>query len=211
MAVVGSIHILTDRKAKVLTALKASLRAYESVISPDDAKKVGSLIDGEVFETVYNACADELSQDIAIYLSDDYVSVCYEDIELSELEKNAAGFCEAFEKPTLYVAIIDEDSAVFGVCRNGKLRTRLTLGEYLDELDLAEEKINMDELAHVFNAHNLTDLNECRDVAELCYALDEDYGINPELSPLSLPLYSDEYKLLEKSKTFSVYSSLTNG
>ena len=87
MAVVGSIHILTDRKAKVLTALKASLRAYESVISPDDAKKVGSLIDGEVFETVYNACADELSQDIAIYLSDDYVSVCYEDIELSELEK----------------------------------------------------------------------------------------------------------------------------
>lgn len=210
MATVGSIHILTDKKAKVLTAIKASLRAYESVISPEDAKKVGRLIDGEVFETVYNACADELSQDIAVYLSADYVSVCYEDIELSELEENAKGFCEAFEKAVLYTAIIDEDTAVFGVCYGGKIRTRLILGDDCTEYDLSAEKINMDELSRVFNAHNLTDLNDCRDVSELCYALDEDYGIDPSLSPLSLPLYSDEYKLLEKSKTFSVYSSLTN-
>ena len=208
MAGIGSIHILTDKKARVLTALKASLRAYESVISASDAKKVGNLIDGEVFETVYNACADELSQDIAIYLSDDYVSICYEDIEFQDLEKNAVGFCEAFEKPVLYTLILDDDVIVVGVCRNGKTVTKLVLGEFCDEYDLAEEKINMDELAHIFNAHNLSDLNECGDVSDVCYALNEDYGIDAELSPLSLPLYSDEYKLLEKNKTFSVYSSL---
>lgn len=209
MAGIGSIHILTDKKAKVLTAIKASLRAYESVISPDEAKKVGSLIDGEVFETVYNACADELSQDIAVYLSDDYVSVCYEDITPEEIEQNALGFCEAFDKPVLYTLILDEDIVLVGVYYNGKRRTRLVLGEGCEEYDLTEEKINMDELSHLFNAHNLTDLNDCGDVSDVCCSLNEDYGINPELSPLSLPLYSDEYKLLEKSKTFSVYSSLS--
>lgn len=208
MSAIGGIHIISDKKAKILTTLKASLRAYEPTVSPETAKTVGKSIDGESFEAIYLSCADELSQDMAIVLSDDYVSVYYEDTENDELEKNARGYSEIFEKQVLAVQIIDGDVLTLSVYDCGKRRTRLVFGEYCEDYDLEREEINMDELARIYNSRSLSNLNDCRDISELCYALDEDYGINAELSPLSLPLYSDEWKLLEKSSSFSVYSSL---
>lgn len=208
MAAIGGIHIITDRKAKILTAIKASLRAYESTVSPEAAKAAGKQIEGESFEAVYLSCAQELSQDIAIVLSDEYVSVCYEDIDTDELEKNALGYCAVFEKPVIVTQILDDDVMVIAVYDGGKRRTRLVFGEYAEDYGLTEKAINMDELSRLFRSHHPEDLNDCHDISELCYAMSEDYGIDPNLSPLSLPLYSDEWKLLEKSESFSVYSSL---
>lgn len=208
MASIGGIHIITDRKAKILTAIKASLRAYEPTISPEAAKAAGKRIEGENFEAVYLSCAQELSQDIAVVLSDDYVSVCYEDIEPDALEQNALGYAKVFEKPVVATQILDDDVITVAVYDGGKRRTRLVFGEYAEEYGLTEEKINMDELTRLFHTHRPEDLNECRDVSNVCFAMSEDYGIDPNLSPLSLPLCSDEWKLLEKSNSFSVYSSL---
>lgn len=208
MAAIGGIHILTDKKAKILTALKASLRACEPVISPEAAKKAKETITGDGFDSLYDTCGDDLCQDMAILLTDDYVSVCYEDIALETLEQNAAGYSEVFEKPAVYTLLLDEDVLVLGVYDGGKRRTRLIVGEYAGEYGLDAETINMDELARLYHASNLNDLNEAEQISDLIDSLHEDYGINPELSPLSLPLFFDEFKLLEKSESFSVYSAL---
>ena len=213
MAATAGIHILSDRKAKILTALKASLRNAEKASEvSDERSSAEKQIQGDSFREVYDECeksfGDSLFCNVAIVLYDDYVSQLYEDCEPSYIEQQAQSYSEIFAKPVLFSIILDSDAIVFGLATDGKVRTRRITGEYLDEYELCDEKINMDYLTRIFNATNLCDLNECENVEDMLFALEEDYGICADISPLSIPLFEDKYKLLEKSESFCVYSDL---
>lgn len=213
MSASAGIHILTDRKAKILTAIKASLRDAEALLQDDTPKDgAGKQITGDSFREIYDECeksfGDSLFRNVAIVLYADYVSQLYEDCDPEYIEKQAQSYSEIFDKPVLYTVIIDDDTMIFGVALGGKLATRRVTGEYLDEYELAEEKINMDYLSRIFNDTKLCDLNEYDNVGDMLFALSEDYGICADITPLSITLFDDKYKLLEESASFCVYSDL---
>lgn len=216
MSTVAGIHILTDRKAKIMTLIKASLRDAENMAKAKKALKgeddATGTISGEQFNKVYGEIAqsfgDSLVQDTAIVLYDDYVSVLFEDIEADEVIEKAVSYSEVFDKPCVFCVLLDSDALVFGIAAGGKLCTKLVMGEYLDEYDLTAESINMDHFKRYFNAANLSDLNECDNVSDALFAIEEDYGICADVSPLTISLFDDKYKLLEKSETFCVWSTL---
>ena len=216
MSTVAGIHILTDRKAKIMTLIKASMRDAENAVrikNALDGKNDGDFsIKGDKFNEVYNEVSqsfgESLSQDKAIVLFDDYVSVLFEDCEVDEIQERAASYSEVFEKPCVFCICLDSDALVFGICANGKLCTRRVMGEYLDEYSLSDEKINMDHFKRYFNSSNLQDLNLCDNVSDALFAIEEDYGIAADMSPLTVSLFDDKFKLLEKSETFCVWSTL---
>ncbi len=213
MSMSAGIHILTDRKAKILTAIKASLRDAEKLSRNDESKEdAGKAIVGDSFREIYDECektfGDSLFRNVAVVLYDDYVSQLYEDCEYEYIEKQAQSYSEVFAKPVLYSVILDNDAMIFGVALDGKLCTRRVTGEYLDEYELADEKINMDYLTRIFNDTRLTDLNECENVGDMLFALSEDFGICADITPLSITLFDEKYKLLEESASFCVYSEL---
>lgn len=215
MSTVAGIHILTDRKAKIMTLIKASMRDAENAArikrSLDEEAEIGE-IKGEEFNKIYeevsSSFGDALSQDKAIVLFDDYVSVLFEDCEVQEIQERAASYSEVFEKPCVFCVLVDSDALIFGIAANGKVCTRRVLGEYLDEYSLEEEKINMDYFRRYFNSSNLTDLNLCDNVSDVLFAIEEDYGIVGDISPLTVSLFDDKFKLLEKSETFCVWTTL---
>lgn len=213
MAQAAGIHILSDRKAKILTALKASLHDAERIaeIKGEDVS-ADKQIKGDTFKEIYDECSkafgDSLFCNVAIVLYDDYISQLYEDCDPEYIQKQAESYSKIFDKPVLFSVLLDSDAVIFGVATDGILRTRRVCGEYLDEYDLQDEKINMDYLTRIFNAPNLTDLNECGSVEDMLFALEEDYGICADITPLSIPLFEDKYKLLEKSSSFCVYSDV---
>lgn len=211
MSMSAGIHILTDRKAKILTAIKASLRDAAKA-SDIENENVGKQISGDTFREIYDECektfGDSLFRNVAVVLYDDYVSQLYEDCEYEYIEKQAQSYSEIFDKPVLYSILIDNDAMIFGVAMSGKLCTRRVVGEYLDEYDLEDEKINMDYLSRIFNATNLTNLNECENVGDMLFELSQDYGICADITPLSITLFDDKYKLLEENTIFCVYSDI---
>ena len=213
MSASAGIHILTDRKAKILTAIKASLHDAEK-LAGNRGDKVASKdqISGDTFHEIYDECeksfGESLFRNVAVVLYDDYISQLYEDCEPEYIEKQAQSYSEIFDKPVLYSVLLDNDAIIFGVALGGKIATRLVTGEYLDEYDLCDEKINMDYLSRIFNATNLSDLNDCDNVGDVLFALDEDYGICADVTPLSITLFDDKYKLLEESESFCVYSDI---
>lgn len=212
MPSISGIHIFTDRKAKILNTIKASLR--DAASATDDVLKEGVSASEQIKEGAFSrehsllrdAAGDALYQDTAIVLSDDYLSLIHEDKELCDIENTAAKYSELFEKPVFYTYIADDELIVFGACDRGKPVTRRIAGFCEDEL--CEENINMDYLYFIFNSHNLCDLNKEKDISDIIYAIEEDYGILAELSPLSLPFFDDKFKVLEKSSSFSVYSAI---
>lgn len=216
MAVTAGIYILTEKKAKILTALKASLRDAESVSINKDEEINGDIVKDGIFKEEYKEYTDNFgnnfSNETAVVVYDDYVSVLFEDCDPGEAEENAVRYSDIFGKTVLYFINIDNDAIVFGAADGGRIKTRLAYGEYLDEYGIKPEKINMDYLAFIYNAGNLTDLNRCAEasdgISDIVYALEEDYGIYAEVSPLTISLFKDKYKLLEKSRSFSVYSAL---
>lgn len=216
MSIVAGIHILTDRKAKIMTLIKASMRDAENAVrikNALDGKEDNKIaIKGEKFNEVYDEVSesfgDSLVQDKAIVLFDDYVSVLFEDCEIDDVQQKAVSYSEVFEKPCIFCVCIDSDAMIFGICANGKLCTRRVLGEYLDDYSLSAEKVNMDYFKRYFNSQNLTDLNLCDNVSDALFAIEEDYGISADMSPLTVSLFDDKYKLLEKSETFCVWSTL---
>ncbi len=213
MAQAAGIHILSNRKAKILTALKASLHDAEKIAEiKGESLSADQQIKGDSFREIYDECSkafgDSLFCNIAIVLYDDYVSQLYEDCDPEYIEKQAASYSEIFDKPVLFSVLLDNDAVIFGIASDGKVRTRRICGEYLDEYDLQDEKINMDYLTRIFNTSNLTDLNVCENVEDMLFALEEDYGICADITPLSIPLFEDKYKLLEKSSSFCVYSDV---
>lgn len=210
MPIISGIHIFTDRKAKILNTIKASLRdaqaAQEETYSKDTIKIEEGAFSRE-HSLMRDAAGQALYQDTAIVLSDDYLSLFYEDRELDYIEKAAANYSALFEKPVFYTYIEDESLIVFGACDRGKTVTRRVTGVF-DESELCEENINMDYLVFIFNSRNLCDLNKYNSASDIIYALEEDYGISTELSPFVIPFFDDRYKLLEKSAGFSVYSAI---
>lgn len=214
MSTVAGIHILTDRKAKIMTLIKASMRDAENMarvkraLDGDNAKSISGDEFGKIYKEVSDTFGDSLVQDTAIVLFDDYVSVLFEDCDAEEIQQKAVSYSEVFEKVCIFCILVDSDAVIFGVASNGKLCTRLVTGEYLDELDLEHEEINMDYLKRYFNADNLTDLNSCDNISDILFAIEEDYGISADISPLTISLFDDKYKLLEKSETFCVWSTL---
>lgn len=209
----AGIFILSDRKAKILTALKASLHAAEqaSDAAQQDTDDIAGQITSEIFRDQYNEIesiiGDTFGIDTAIVLYDDYVAILYEDADYDTIIAQAVQYSEVFGKPAFFTLTPDSDTIIFGAADGGKIRARLVLSEYPDEYDIEPEKINMDYLSFIFNAKNLTDLNDCNSAQDVIYALEEDYGIFADITPTTVPLF-DTYKLLEKSKTFSVYSVL---
>ena len=214
MSTVAGIHILTDRKAKIMTLIKASMRDAENMarakraFDGDNAKSISGDEFGKIYKEVSESFGDSLVQDTAIVLFDDYVSVLFEDCEVEEIQQKAISYSEVFEKVCIFCVLVDSDALVFGVAANGKLCTRLVTGEYLDELELEPEEINMDYLKRYFNAENLTNLNTSDNISDTLFAIEEDYGISADISPLTVSLFDDKYKLLEKSETFCVWSTL---
>ncbi|MBR5527634.1 MAG: hypothetical protein IKV97_01430 [Clostridia bacterium] len=208
----AGIHILTDRKAKILNALKSSLHDAERLSELSEIKNAGEQISNDSFKKQFDeineSFGDAFSQNTAIVLYDDYISLVYEEADLDTILNQAMQYSEIFGRPVFFTATPDSDTVLFGAAKDGKLQTKLYFGEYLDEFGLDPERINMDLLSYIFNSRNLTDLNECVSASDVIYALEEDYGIFAELSPLSMPLFDDKYKVLEKSTTFSVYSAL---
>lgn len=217
----AGIYILTDKKAKILTALKASMRGAEAAF-PDknsENENAATQIKGSEFAKLYDECKNiygsSVPADVAIVLFDDYVAVLIEACDPASVEKQALEYSEVFEKPVLFTVVSDSEDAdalIFGAAENGKLKTRLIYGNYCEEYELPPENINMDYMAKLFNADYLTDLNRLAEnpdaadgVSDLTYALDEDYGIRANLSPISIPLY-DEYKALEQNGIFCVYT-----
>ena len=207
----AGIHILTDRKAKILTAIKASLRDSEK-LSDMKNENAGNQISGDTFREIFDECeksfGDSLFRNVAVVLYDDYVSQLYEECDPEYIEKQAQSYSEIFDKPVLYSILLDNDAMIFGVAMDGKLCTRRVTGEYLDEFDLEDEKINMDYLSRIFNATNLSDLNECETVGDMLFEISQDYGICADITPLSITLFDDKYKLLEESASFCVYSDI---
>ncbi len=213
MSASAGIHILTDRKAKILTAIKASLRDAEKLSQNDQTTdEAGKAILGDSFREIYDECeksfGDSLFRNVALVLYDDYVSQLYEDCDPEYIEKQAQSYSEIFDKPVLYSVILDNDAMIFGVALGGKLCTRRVTGEYLDEYELEDEKINMDYLSRIFNDGKLSDLNRYENVGDMLFALSEDYGICADITPLSITLFDDKYKLLEENASFCVYSDL---
>lgn len=212
MSAIAGIHIFAERKAKILTSLKAAL--HDAEFQNDyEAKTVSKeQITGEVYNSdlseVEKLIGDNLYQSIAIVLYDDYISILFEDAEYEETLARAATYSETFEKPVFFTLMPDSDTVIFGAADRGKVVTQCALGDELYEYDIENKKINMDYMSFIFNTKNLTDLNTCDSASDIVYALDEDYGICADISPLSIPLFGDKYKLLEQSKTFSVYSTL---
>lgn len=212
MATISGIHIFADRKAKILNTIKASMR---DALAVNDADSIAGSCSTQIEEGAFSkehsemrkAAGDALYQDTAIVLSDDYLSILSEDRELDEIENEAANYSALFEKPVFYTHIEDDNLIVFGACDRGKPVTRRITGD-LDGTGFGEEKINMDYLYFIFNSKRLCDLNNENEISDMIYTLEEDYGILAELSPFSLALFDDRYKVLEKSTGFSVYSAI---
>lgn len=212
MAAIAGIHIFSERKAKILTSLKAALHDIEAQNEAETSLFSKQQITGDVFNSdlceVEKLIGDNLYQSIAIVLYDDYISILFEDADYEETANRAVHYSETFEKPVFFTMLSDSDTVIFGAADRGKLVTKRAVGNELYEYDLEEESINMDYLSFIFNAKNLTDLNGCKNASDIIFALEEDYGIYTDISPLSIPLFEDKYKLIEQSKTFSVYSTL---
>ncbi len=208
MSVISGIHIFTDKKAKVLINLKASLRGQTSVISDETAKKAKELLSGEGLSELLENYSDSMTQECAIVLFDDYVSAYFEEKQPQEIAAFAASCSESFAKPVVFTVNIDNEVMIVGIANEGVVRSRLVFGENAEEYDLSSERINMDYLMFIFNSRTLSDLNECRSCEDIAFCLEEDYGIMSELSPMSMILFEDKYKLLERNEFFSVYSTL---
>ena len=212
MSVIAGIHIFTDRKAKILTSLKAALHQAEELCEKENPHTAGEMINDSVFKSDFNELegiiGNAFYNELAIVLFDYYISILFEDAEADEKREKAEQYSETFEKPVFITLMCDSESIVFGAADRGKTVTMLSMGEDFDDPGIESGKINMDYFSFIFIDKNLTDLNRLDSAADIVYALEEDYGIFADLSPVSIPLFVEKYKLLEESKSFSVYSTL---
>ena len=206
MGLIAGIHLLTEKKARVLTAITSSLRDSAPILTTDEAEKARDLLNDKRYSEQFNHFSDSLTHEIAVLLTDDYLSVLYEDIEPETLEETAAAYSERFSLPCLFVGSIDEENLLFGIAYDGKVQTRRILGDMWEDYGLSEEEINMDHLARTFRDPRLSDLNDITDAEDMSYALEEDYGIDTSLSPAVLPIFDDRYRCMEQNDIFAVYA-----
>lgn len=211
----ASFHIIAENTNEILKRVEQYINNNSSSKGKNThmEKLAEPLYDGSVndkLNIIYYMMDLFVNTSKLILINNNFLSIYDESYSLENIETEGISLSKYIDKPIIGTGNLDDDVLSIILFQNGKIITKYTTGEGLEEYDFKQSFMDLGLFKKVTNLSidKLDSLLREEDIYDIEDGFSELYNIALDLTYDDLASFENKYKMLKETNAYSVFELL---